>query len=181
VLRRADLPPGYPSGRFPADQDWLIRGGSCIVGPLGQLLAGPIYGEECVLVADLDRADLARAKFDFDVVGHYARPDVFRLTVNEAVARPVTFTTGPDAAGPKGGSATSSLTLLERAGLFAVCRLPSGSAIPAWATAGDVFSVTRTADELSVVCRQEAVPAGTHAEGGWQCLRVAGSIPFTQV
>ena len=82
-LRRADLPPGYPTGRFPADQDVLIRGGSCIVGPLGQLLAGPVYGEECVLTADLDRADLARAKFDFDVVGHYARPDVFRLNVNE--------------------------------------------------------------------------------------------------
>ena len=79
-LRRADLPPGYPTGRFPADQDVLIRGGSCIVGPLGELLAGPVYGEECVLTADLDRADLARAKFDFDVVGHYARPDVFRST-----------------------------------------------------------------------------------------------------
>ena len=82
-LRRADLPPGYPTGRLPAGQDVLIRGGSCIVGPLGQLLAGPVYGEECVLTADLDRADLARAKFDFDVVGHYARPDVFRLEVNE--------------------------------------------------------------------------------------------------
>ena len=72
----------------------LIRGGSCIVGPLGGSLAGPVYGEECVLTADLDRADLARAKFDFDVVGHYARPDVFRLLVNDrpkpsvTVARP---------------------------------------------------------------------------------------------
>jgi nitrilase len=82
-LNRADLPPGSPGGRFPAAQEWLIRGGSCVVGPLGQLLAGPVYGEEAVLVADLDRADLVRAKFDFDVVGHYARPDVFRLTVNE--------------------------------------------------------------------------------------------------
>jgi nitrilase len=180
-LKRADLPPGYPSGRFPTDQEWLIRGGSCVVGPLGQLLAGPVYGEECVLAADLDRADLARAKFDFDVVGHYARPDVFRLTVNEAAARPVVFTTDPDPAGSKGGSATPSLTLLEVAGLFAVSQLPSGSAIPAWATAGDVFSVTRTADELSVVCRQEAVPAGAHAECGWRCLRVTGSMPFTLV
>jgi hypothetical protein len=59
--------------------------------------------------------------------------------------------------------------------------MPSGSAIPAWATAGDVFSVTHTADGLSVVCHQEAVPAGTHAECGWRCLRVAGSMPFTQV
>ena len=90
-LRRTDLPPGYPTGRLPARQDVLIRGGSCIVGPLGQLLAGPKYGEECILTADLDRADLARAKFDFDVVGHYARPDVFRLEVNERPMKPVVF------------------------------------------------------------------------------------------
>lgn len=73
-VRRADLPPGYPTGRFAPDHDVLIRGGSCVVGPLGELLAGPVYGEECVLTADLDRADLARAKFDFDVVGHYTSP-----------------------------------------------------------------------------------------------------------
>ncbi|MCE9566583.1 MAG: carbon-nitrogen hydrolase family protein [Planctomycetes bacterium] len=91
-LRRADLPLGYPTDHFPISQDMLIRGGSCVVGPLGQLLAGPVYGEECVLVADLDRADLVRAKFDFDVVGHYARPDVFRLEVNERPMRPVVFT-----------------------------------------------------------------------------------------
>jgi nitrilase len=69
----------------------MIRGGSCIVGPLGQLLAGPQYEGECVLVADLDRADLARAKFDFDVVGHYSRPDVFRLEVNEHPMKVVVF------------------------------------------------------------------------------------------
>jgi hypothetical protein len=62
-----------------------------------------------------------------------------------------------------------------------VCKLPPGSAVPAWATAGDVFSVTRTGDELSVVCREEAVPAGTHAEVGWRGLRVAGAMPFTLV
>ncbi len=91
LLRRADLPSGYPTERFPASQDILIRGGSCIVGPLGELLAGPVYGEECVLTADLDRADLARAKFDFDVVGHYSRPDVFRLDVNERAMKSVVF------------------------------------------------------------------------------------------
>ena len=90
-LQRSDLPPGYPTERFPASQDVLIRGGSCIVGPLGQLLAGPKYGEECVLAADLDRAELARAKFDFDVVGHYSRPDVFRLEVNEQPMKSVIF------------------------------------------------------------------------------------------
>jgi hypothetical protein len=79
------------------------------------------------------------------------------------------------------GSATLALTLLEMAGRFAVCKLPPTSAIPAWVTASDVFSVTRTGDELSVVCRQELVPARTHAEVGWRCLRVAGAMPFTLV
>jgi nitrilase len=90
-LRRADLPAGYPTGRLPAGQDVVIRGGSCVVGPLGQLLAGPKYGGECIVMADLDRADLARAKFDFDVVGHYARPDVFRLEVDERPQKSVWF------------------------------------------------------------------------------------------
>jgi len=180
-LRRADLPPGYPAERLARSQDVLIRGGSCVVGPLGEMLAGPVYGEECVLTATLDRADLARAKFDLDVVGHYARPDVFRLTVNEGAARSVTFTPAPDTAAPGNGSASPVLTLLEVAGRFAVCKLSPGSAVPAWATAGDVFSVVRTAEELSVVCRQEMVPAGTHAEVDWRCLRVAGAMPFTLV
>jgi nitrilase len=67
----------------------LIRGGSCVVAPLGQVLVGPHFGGEAVLTADLDLADIARGKYDLDVVGHYARPDVFRLHVNERPARPV--------------------------------------------------------------------------------------------
>lgn len=73
------------------------------------------------------------------------------------------------------------LTLLEAVGRFAVCKLPPDSPVPAWARAGDVFSVTRTGDELSVVCRQDSVPAGTQAEAGWRCQRVAGAMPFTVV
>jgi nitrilase len=91
VLRRGDLPGDYPTDRFPAAQQTLIRGGSCIIGPLGQLLAGPKFGEECILTAELDLADLPRAKFDFDVVGHYARPDVFHLEVNERPMKAVSF------------------------------------------------------------------------------------------
>ena len=84
------LPSGTHPLRSPAAQD-LIRGGSCIVGPLGQLLAGPKYGEETILTADIDRGELARAKFDFDVVGHYARPDVFQLEVNQQPMSSVRF------------------------------------------------------------------------------------------
>jgi len=60
-----------------------IRGGSVIVGPLGKVLAGPVYDEECILTAELDAGEIAEGKFDLDVAGHYARPDVFRLVVNE--------------------------------------------------------------------------------------------------
>ena len=69
----------------------LIRGGSMIVDPLGNLLAGPEYGRECLLSAEIDLAQIAAGKFDLDVVGHYARPDLFRLEVNEAPLQPVTF------------------------------------------------------------------------------------------
>ncbi len=61
----------------------MCRGGSAIVSPLGEYLAGPLYGEEGILYADLDRGDLAAARFDFDPVGHYARRDVFSLVVDE--------------------------------------------------------------------------------------------------
>lgn len=60
----------------------LIRGGSCIVSPFGQLLSGPIYGTEEVIVADLDLSEIAKGKFDLDVVGHYSRPDIFTLHVD---------------------------------------------------------------------------------------------------
>lgn len=63
--------------------DILCRGGSAIIGPLGQVIAGPLYGEEGILFADLDLGEVVRSKVDFDPVGHYARPDVFRLEVYE--------------------------------------------------------------------------------------------------
>lgn len=62
--------------------DIPIRGGSCIVSPMGEVLAGPMYDEESILVADIEVAQLVEAKFDFDVVGHYARPDVFSFSIN---------------------------------------------------------------------------------------------------
>jgi nitrilase len=61
----------------------MCRGGSAIISPLGKVLAGPLYDQEGILFADLDMGAIARSKFDFDVVGHYARPDVFQLIVNE--------------------------------------------------------------------------------------------------
>ena len=153
----------------------LIRGGSCVVGPLGQLLAGPVFGEEAVLTADLDLDDIPRARFDFDAVGHYARPDVFKLAVNEAPRPAVEFD------GPRSEPSAAPLRLVGVPGTFAVCKLPADSTVPGWATAGDVWSVARTHDELSVVCWQDVVPADVTSEPGWRCLRVAGAMPFTFV
>jgi len=67
------------SGTAP-EAEW-IRGGSVIVGPLGKVLAGPCYDGECILTAEIDAGEIAEGKFDLDVAGHYARPDVFRLEV----------------------------------------------------------------------------------------------------
>ena len=67
-----------------ASQTPLIRGGSGIVAPLGDWLAGPAYGSEQILTAEIDLAEIAEGKFDLDVVGHYARADVFQLQVNES-------------------------------------------------------------------------------------------------
>jgi nitrilase len=67
----------------------LCRGGSAVYDPAGDLVAGPLWDGEGILVADLDLTAIPRAKFDFDVTGHYARPDVFRLEVDERSKRPV--------------------------------------------------------------------------------------------
>ncbi len=64
---------------------------------------------------------------------------------------------------------------------FAVCRLSGDAPIPSWAADQGFFSITRTADELSVVCCQDSVPEGIPCERGWRCLRVAGTMPFSTV
>lgn len=71
----------------------MCRGGSAIISPLGEVLAGPLYDQEGMLFADLDLAQIAQSKFDFDVTGHYARPDVFQLIINEKPLPPVTYGT----------------------------------------------------------------------------------------
>jgi nitrilase len=87
--RRSDYPTDYPV-EVPAGEV-LMAGGSCIIDPLGQVLAGPARGDETVLTADLDLNQIVRGKFDLDITGHYARPDVFRLMVNTNPQVPVAF------------------------------------------------------------------------------------------
>ncbi|MEZ5288958.1 MAG: nitrilase-related carbon-nitrogen hydrolase [Vicinamibacterales bacterium] len=112
--RRRDYPPDYASSFGDDPQTILSRGGSCIIGPLGEILAGPDFSGESILTAEIDLHDITRARMDFDAVGHYARPDVFQLEVDESVHAPVVFTgsakaaavggsDGPARPGPGGG------------------------------------------------------------------------------
>ena len=75
----------------------------------------------------------------------------------------------------------TALTLVPLDGTFAVCRLAADAPVPGWAAGGPFVSLTRTADELSLVCRQEVVPEGVRCERGWRCLRVAGTLAFSLV
>lgn len=82
AVRKDAYPPGTQFPPQVGNADWVIRGGSVIVSPLGEVLAGPVYEEETILFADIDLADRTRSHFDLDVNGHYARPDVFELRVD---------------------------------------------------------------------------------------------------
>ena len=94
-IRRQDFPDDFDSSFGNDPETVLSRGGSCIIDPLGQVLAGPNYESSCILTASLDLDDVVRGKYDFDVSGHYARPDVFRLSVNESPAPSVVTSDSP--------------------------------------------------------------------------------------
>jgi len=75
-------------------QDMVTPGRSAIVNPMGEIIAGPLEGKEGILYADIDLDEIPRAKFDFDVTGHYSRSDVFQLVVNRRPAPAVTWIDG---------------------------------------------------------------------------------------
>jgi len=73
------------------------------------------------------------------------------------------------------------LSLVVLRETFAVCKLTQGVPIPDWATQGRFSSITRTPDELSILCGQEHVPEGVAHEGDWRCLQVIGPLAFSMV
>jgi nitrilase len=88
--KRSDYPENYASS-LPVDPEAIVsRGGSCIVDPLGNVLAGPLWDKEGVISAEIDLAAITRALYDFDPVGHYSRPDIFSLAVDKKEKRAVT-------------------------------------------------------------------------------------------
>lgn len=86
-------PPGTEALGFPIslrdrpEDAPLIRGGGCIVSPMADIIAGPLLDKEGLVIAEVDLDDIVRARFDLDVTGHYARPDVFKLTVDETAVQ----------------------------------------------------------------------------------------------
>jgi nitrilase len=83
-IRRKDFPDSVRVSLGESPDAVLMRGGSSVISPLGKVLAGPNFEGETILTADLDLNDIGRGKFDFDVTGHYSRPDIFQLVINEA-------------------------------------------------------------------------------------------------
>ncbi|KAL8277532.1 hypothetical protein RQP46_010087 [Phenoliferia psychrophenolica] len=77
IQKHSDFPSEYPPSSVVAGEEPWSRGGSCIVDPLGNVLAGPLWDEEGILYADIDLAKLNGYRLDFDATGHYGREDLF--------------------------------------------------------------------------------------------------------
>lgn len=90
VLRGSDVSEDLRGDTY-RPEDWMSRGNTTIVGPDGAVLAGPLIGEEGILYADIDLNRIRQERHEFDVDGHYARPDLFTLQVNTRAQQMVTF------------------------------------------------------------------------------------------
>ena len=93
LLHGGDVPADLRGDLYAADGDWMSRGHSAIVAPGGEVLAGPVTERAEILYAPVDVADVRASRREFDPVGHYARPDVFTLTVDVRRRDPVVFQT----------------------------------------------------------------------------------------
>ena len=76
---------------FPDQDEWLNPGDSVVVAPGGEIVAGPLHEEHGLLFADVEPARVAAAHRTLDVAGHYSRNDIFHLTINRTVSRPVIY------------------------------------------------------------------------------------------
>lgn len=102
VLQARDLPDDLPgrSESFPDPDEWINDGDSLVVAPGGKVVAGPLHRERGILYAEIDLDRIGAARRSLDVAGHYARPDVFHLQVNDRAQPPVSFAATTSAGGP---------------------------------------------------------------------------------
>lgn len=93
LLRASDLPDDFPAkdSLYPDADEWINPGDSIVIGPDGEIAAGPLRKETGILYCDIDLGKAAIAKRALDVTGHYSRPDIFKLHVNTRPQSPVEF------------------------------------------------------------------------------------------
>jgi nitrilase len=85
ILKMDDISDKYEFKKlYPKEKKWINVGNSAIISPTGKIIAGPLEAEEGILYADINLQDIIKAKRMFDVVGHYARPDVFKFKVKKS-------------------------------------------------------------------------------------------------
>ena len=90
-LLREDCPDYYNPIQGDKNGTVIMKGGSCIIDPLGKIIAGPLRDKAGILTAKIDLNEIIKAQYDFDVKGHYSRPDIFKLNVNEKENKPTTY------------------------------------------------------------------------------------------
>jgi nitrilase len=95
AFQARDIPDSLPGKGelYPNPDEWINQGDSVVVAPGGKIVAGPLHEELGVLYADIDLERICMARRSLDVVGHYARPDLFKLQVDMQVLQPISFTT----------------------------------------------------------------------------------------
>ncbi|MEK6224188.1 MAG: nitrilase, partial [Thermodesulfobacteriales bacterium] len=93
VMKGSDIPDDFPekSTLYPDNNEWINQGDSIVIAPGGDIVVGPMRKEEGILYWDVDCNRAAKAKRALDVVGHYSRPDIFKLHVNIKPQSPVEF------------------------------------------------------------------------------------------
>ncbi len=93
AIQRADLPDDFPEKErlYSEDEDWVNPGDSTVIAPGGEIVAGPMRQEKGILYCDIDSEKSATSKRALDVAGHYSRPDIFTLKVNNKAQKSIKF------------------------------------------------------------------------------------------
>jgi len=95
VLHREHVPEARGLAALVSDREWIKQGDSVIAAPSGSLIAGPLHGQEGILYAEIDARDVAGSRWNLDVAGHYARPDLFQFALRRQTQAPMTIQNAP--------------------------------------------------------------------------------------